>query len=172
MTHFRFALPLLAAMLFSAALKAEETTTDAPKVDDAKPTETKPADAPKTDGELPKAPDGTSTLAASHANESLAGVIGKAKPKDKAEKKAAKKGGGLDTFTLHVAGSKIKGDKEAKKGRTVTLTASGDVLAQLKAFAETKAHIKVTGDLNGDTMTVKEVSETPADKKKKNKNNV
>lgn len=179
MKLFRFILPTLAAVLFSTALRAEDAKPDAPKTDEAKPAETKPADAkpadaPKTDGELPKAPDGSATLSAAHQNESLVGDIskgaGKGKGKTKAEKKAAKND---TTLTLKVAGEKIKGDKSAKKGRTITLTATGDVLTQLTSFAEKKAHIKVTGDLNGDTMTVKEVSEAPADakKKKKDKNN-
>ena len=162
------------------------------KTADAKPAETKIADTATatdkakstTDGELPKAPEGTSPINATHENESLIGDLSKGAGGEgkKAAKKAAKKGLNPDALVLHVAGQKNKADKgdkdakkEAKHGKDITLTASGDILAQLTAFAEKHAHIKVTGSLSGDTMTVKEVSEAPADaagkKKKKDKNN-
>ena len=180
MKALRFVLPVAAIILFCTALKAED------KPDTPTPF-SKPGDAPKTEnGELPKAPEGKPGIEATHQNESLIGELVKGGAPDKAalknmtkaEKKAAK--GGLpdpNALTLHIAGMKVKGDKAAKKGRTVTLTATGDVLAQLNTLADKHAHVKVTGDVTGETMAVKEATEAPADagakpEKKKKKDNV
>lgn len=174
MKTFRIVLPVLAALFISTALKAEE-----------KPDAPTPFKAGEN-GELPKAPEGKPGLTNAAQTEALIGELVKGGAPDKAalknmtkaEKKAAK--GGIpdpNTLTLHIAGMKVKGDKAAKKGRTVTLTATGDVLAQLTALADKHAHVKVSGEVNGNTMTVKEASEAPADAdakpaKKKKKDNV
>lgn len=181
------------------AVKAEDTKTpDAPKPVDAKPADTKPADTkpadakpadapaaekPKTAdaGDLVKVPEGTPPLSTVHDFDSFIGDISQGAPdtgkgKEKASKKAAKKGIDDKSLVLLVANhgdKKDKAEKGSKHGQEIILTATGDVLAQLTAFAEKHAHIKVTGSLTGDTMTVKEVSEAPADKaaeKKKKKN--
>ncbi len=183
MRFLKFALPMLAVLCFAGALKAEDTPNpDAPKTEDAKPAETKTDESPAPvtkladNGELPSAPTGNATAASSSASDTLTGDISKGAPTGKAKKK--KKGGSGDSSTLTLAVAHPKG-KEAKKAKkegktpkTVTLLASGDVLSQLNAFADKHAHVKVTGTLSGDSMTVKEVTEVEADKKKKkNKNN-
>ena len=193
MKLLKLCLATLAMAWCAFAVKAEDAKTpEAPKPVEAKttetkPTDTKPADASATEipktadtGDLPKAPDGTSPINAAHENEALVGDISQGPPdngkgKEKSAKKAAKKGIDDNSLVLHVANTgdkKDKTDKATKHGQDITLTATGDVLAQLTAFAEKHAHIKVTGTLNGDKMTVKEVSEAPADKteKKKKKN--
>ena len=162
--------------------KADETKVAAPetKPADAKPADAKPADAAATT-DKPKAGDGLAPVGAPQSD-SLVGEVTKGlageNGKEMKAKKAAKKGISADSIILHVASH---GDAEAKGkgkgkagGREVNLTGDADMLAKLTAFAEKKANIKVTGAMAGDTMTVKEVSEAPAEsaKKKKNKNNV
>jgi hypothetical protein len=134
---------------------APKTAADAPK-----------ADAPKTEvakdnGELPKAPEGKSVL--SKDGEVLTGTLSMGaagKGDKKAKKKSADK-----TLVLYVK-PEGKKDKGAEK-RTVKLTATGDILTQLNGLAEKHAHVRVTGNLNGDAMTVTTVTEEAAKEKKK-----
>jgi hypothetical protein len=90
--------------------------------------------------------------------ETLSGQLG-----NKAGEKGAKKGKKTSSseLVLHVSEhhGKKKTDKGAQHGKSVTLTATGDILKQLNEFAHKHAHVKVSGSLNGDTMTVTSVSE-------------
>ncbi|MEI6232669.1 MAG: hypothetical protein WCT04_06435 [Planctomycetota bacterium] len=195
MTLSKLSIAVLSLSLATYASKAEEVVKpEAPKTDvaksaetkpdEAKPADAKPADAvakPKADGELPKAPEGLSPVNEAKQNETFVGELSKGLPeggKPKSEKKAAKAKLAGDALTLHVAGHADgakgkKAEKGAKNGQNYTLIASGELLAQLTNLAEKHAHVKVTGALSGETLTVKEVSEAPADatpeKKKKKK---
>jgi len=190
MKFLTLAVPILAVLCFASLSKAE----DAPKPDDTKPAEAKSAEnkteespvvgeskspdaKPADNGELPSAPTGNATVSTAGSNESLIGDISKGAPVGKGKAKNKKKGGSGDASALVLTVAHAKG-KEAKKARkegktpkTVTLLASGDILSQLNAFADKHAHIKVTGTLNGDTLTVTEVAEAPAETAKKKKKN-
>jgi hypothetical protein len=185
MSMLKLSFAALALAVLSVTVRAEDAKPDAPKPDDTKtaPAETKPADAKPADAAAAdkplKTPDGLSPVN-NVQSESLVGEVTKGltgeNGKEMKAKKAAKKGLNADSIILHVANH---GDAEVKKGkgkggREVNLTGDADMLAKLTAFAEKKANIKVTGALTGDTMTVKEVSEAPAEPaaKKKKKNSV
>jgi hypothetical protein len=137
---------------------ADASKTDAPKSDAAKP------EPVKADGELPKAPEGKPSLNDKAGGETLIGTLSHGGGKGKAAKKSAS-----TALVLKVKPEGKNKDKTAEK-RTVTLTATGDILTQLNTLAEKKAHIRVTGTMTGDAMTVTSVTEE-ATKPKKNKTN-
>jgi hypothetical protein len=60
---------------------------------------------------------------------------------------------------VHVHHGRAATDATALHGKTVSLTASGSVLSKLHALAGKHAHVRVSGTLSGNTMTVTEVSE-------------
>lgn len=90
--------------------------------------------------------------------ETLSGQLG-----HKTGEKGAKKGkkASSSELVLHVSEhhGKKKTDKGAQHGKSVTLTASGNVLTQLNEFAKKHAHVKVSGTIDGENMTVTSVTE-------------
>jgi hypothetical protein len=164
-----FALVVLVSVLTLSGLRAEDAVPpsvpppNAPTPDASAPkTDAPKTDVVKADGDLPKAPDGKPSL--NKDGETLVGVLSHGGGKGAKAKKNAN--GTALTLKVGAGGGKNK-DKTAEK-RTVTLTATGDILTQLNTLAEKKAHIKVTGKLDGDKMTVTSVSEE-ASKPRKNK---
>ncbi len=102
------------------------------------------------------------------ASETLSGQIGHAsKGGDKGAKKSKKTESA--ELVLHVAEhhGKKKADAGAQHGKSVTLSATGDVLTQLNDLAKNHAHVKVTGTLSGETLTVTSVTEEQHKGKKK-----
>lgn len=163
----RWTMVAICTALFAVAVRAEETKPEAPKPD-APAADAPKTDAPKTDaaaGELPKAPEGVSQA---NTSEALVGTLHKG-PMTNAKGKVKKgSNGNPDAILLTVDNAEV-GKKGMKNARQVTLTATGDILTQLTSLADKSAHVKVSGSVTGDTMTVKEASEAPVDAKKKKK---